>query len=66
VSNNNITKISMDELNQIQDFTNWEKVKEMTDEEIEANANQDPDCQPKDDDFWNDAKLIKPNTHRVS
>jgi hypothetical protein len=66
VSNNNITKISMDELNQIQDLTDWERVRKMTDEEIEANANEDPDCQPTDDDFWDDAKVVKPNTYRVS
>jgi hypothetical protein len=39
VSNNNIIKIPMDELNQIQDLTDWEKVKEMSDEDIKANAN---------------------------
>jgi hypothetical protein len=66
VSNNNITKISMDELNQIQDLTDWEKVKEMTDKEIEANANQDNDCQSTDDDFWDNAKVVKPKIHRVS
>lgn len=56
----------MDELNQIQDLTDWERVKKMTDEEIEANANDDPDCQPTDDDFWDDAKVVKPSTYRVS
>ena len=56
----------MDELNQIQDLTDWERVKQMTNKEIEANANKDPDCQPKDDDFWDDAKVVKPNPHRVS
>jgi hypothetical protein len=56
----------MDELNQIQDLTDWERVKGMTDEEIEANANNDPDCQPTDDDFWDDATVVKPNNHRVS
>jgi hypothetical protein len=56
----------MDELNQIQDLTDWKRVKGMTDEEIEANANEDIDCQPTDDDFWDNAKVVKPNTHRVS
>ena len=32
----------------------------------EANAKADPDCQPTDDDFWNNATVIKPNTHKVS
>jgi hypothetical protein len=66
VSNNNIIKIPMDELNQIQDLTDWEKVKEMSDEDIKANANEDPDCQPTDDNFWDDAKVVKLNTHEVS
>jgi hypothetical protein len=56
----------MDELNQIQDLTDWERVNNMTDEEIEANANNDPDCQATDDDFWDDATVVKPNNHRVS
>ena len=56
----------MDELNQIQDLTDWERVKGITDEEVETLAKADPDCQPTDDDFWDDAKVLKPNTHRVS
>ena len=56
----------MDELKQIQDLTDWKRVKEMTEAEIEANAQTDPDCQPTDDDFWADAKVVKPNTHKVS
>ena len=56
----------MDELKQIQDLTDWKRVKEMTEAEIEANAQADPDCQPTDDDFWADAKVVKPNTHKVN
>ena len=51
---------------QTEDSTNWKKVTEMTEAEIEASAKADPDCQPTDDDFWDDAKVVKPNTHRVS
>ena len=56
----------MDELNQIQDLTDWEQVKGMTDEEIEALAKADPDCQPTDDDFWDDATVVMPDTPKVS
>ena len=56
----------MDELKQTKDLTDWQKVTEMTEAEIEASAKADPDCQPTDDDFWDDAKVVKPNTHRVS
>jgi hypothetical protein len=66
VSETNITRVSMDELNQIQDLTDWQKVKGMTDEEIEALAQADSDCQPTDDDFWDDAVVVKPNINQVS
>jgi hypothetical protein len=66
VNNNNITKISMDEFSQIEDLTDWQSVKKKTDEEIQKNANDDPDCQPTSDDFWNDAKVVKLNTYRAS
>jgi hypothetical protein len=61
VSNDNITQISIDELARIQDLTDWEKVKAMTDEEIEINSSEDPDCQPTNESFWDDAKVVKPN-----
>ena len=51
---------------QTEDSTDWQRVTEMTEAEIEASAKADPDCQPTDDDFWDDAKVVKPNTHRVS
>lgn|GEM_PF-2433534 len=66
MSNSNITKVSIDELKQIEDLTDWKRVKEMTSEQIEANAKADPDCSPTDDDFWNDATVIQSNTHQVS
>lgn len=62
----NITRLSMDEVKQSQSLSDWSKVKAMTDEEIEALAKADPDCQPTDDDFWDDATVIKPNNHQVS
>ena len=51
---------------QTEDSTDWQRVKEMTEAEIEASAKADPDCQPTDDDFWDDAKVVKPNTDKVS
>ena len=66
MSETNITRLSMDEVKQSQSLTDWSKVKGMTDEEIETLAQADPDCQPTDDDFWDDATVVKPNNHRVS
>ena len=39
------------------DLTDWERVKSMSDAEIEANALSDPDALPFDDD-WENAALI--------
>jgi hypothetical protein len=44
----------MDEVKQSQSLTDWQKVKKMTEEEIETLAKAAPDCQPTDDDFWED------------
>ncbi|HHP7231766.1 MAG TPA: hypothetical protein ACFCUY_13025 [Xenococcaceae cyanobacterium] len=66
MSETNITRLSMDEVKQSQSLTDWSKVKGMTEEEIENLAKADPDCQPTDDDFWDDATVVKPNNHRVS
>jgi hypothetical protein len=56
----------MDEVKQSESLTDWERVKGMPEEEIEASAKADPDCQPTDDDFWDDATVVKPSNHRVS
>jgi hypothetical protein len=39
------------------DLTDWERVKSMSDAEIEANALSDPDALPFDDD-WENAAII--------
>jgi hypothetical protein len=41
------------------DLTDWERVKSMSDAEIEANALSDPDALPFDDD-WENAVIISP------
>ena len=62
----NITRLSMDEVKQSQSLTDWEKVKGMTSEEIEDLAKADPDCQPTDDDFWDDATVVMPVPSKIS
>ncbi|WP_072013868.1 hypothetical protein [Myxosarcina sp. GI1] len=66
MSKDNITRVSMDELKQFEDLTDWERVKRMTAKEIEDLAKADSDCQPTDDDFWDDATVTKPDNHKVS
>jgi uncharacterized protein (DUF4415 family) len=45
--------------------TDWARVDTMTEEEIEAAARSDPDAQPTDADFWEDAVLVFPSKHMV-
>lgn len=40
--------------------TDWVRVRAMTDEEIEAAAQSDPDAQLTDAEFWKGAKLVMP------
>ncbi len=40
--------------------TDWEKVKNMTEEEIHQAALSDPNAQPTDEAFWNDAEIVVP------
>ena len=42
--------------------TDWQRIRQMTDEDIEQNADQDLDspAYPYPDDFWKDSKLVSP------
>ena len=40
--------------------TDWEKVKNMTEAEINAAAASDPDAQPTDEVFWKNAHVVMP------
>lgn len=40
--------------------TDWNRVRAMTDEEITAAAESDPDAQPLDDAFWRTARVLEP------
>ncbi len=47
--------------------TGWEKVKNMTEAEIDEAAASDPDAQPTDEAFWKDAQVVIPQPkHAIS
>ncbi|MDR9403767.1 MAG: hypothetical protein RI580_10030 [Halothece sp. Uz-M2-17] len=50
MKNESITRVSWDELDQMEDLTDWERVNNMTEEEIEQNALDDPDNPPLTDE----------------
>ncbi len=41
--------------------TDWIKLRRMTDAEIHAGIEADPDAHPTDEDFWKDAKIVLPS-----
>ena len=45
--------------------TDWARVKAMTEEEIDAAARSDPDAQPTDAAFWEDAVVVFPSKKMV-
>jgi uncharacterized protein (DUF4415 family) len=53
-----ILRYTRGEIDTIEDETDWIRVDAMTDEEVYAAALSDPDAQPTDTDFWQDAKII--------
>ncbi len=42
------------------DLTDWTLLREMSDEEVNARAADDPDAQPTGAEFWKDAKVTQP------
>jgi len=45
--------------------TDWERLRGMSDAEVHAAVNADPDARATDADFWKDAKVILPRSKKV-
>ena len=45
--------------------TDWNKLRRMSDAEIHAGIEADPDAHPTDEDFWKDAKIVLPSRKEV-
>ena len=45
--------------------TDWERVKNMTESEIEAASASDADAQPTDEVFWTNAEIVMPQPKRA-
>ncbi len=43
-----------------EDLTDWALLREMSDEEVDSRAADDPDAQPTDADFWKGARATLP------
>lgn len=45
--------------------TDWERIDALTDEEIDAAVASDPDAELLDEDFWERARVVYPNSKKA-
>ncbi len=45
--------------------THWDRLRNMSDAELHAAVESDPDVHPTDEDFWKDAKVILPRRKEI-
>lgn len=45
--------------------TDWEKLHSMSDAEVHAAIESDPDAHPTDEEFWKDAEVVFPQRKQV-
>lgn len=64
MSEETITRVTREEIESMEDLSDWERVQNMTDEEAYQNALDDPDAQPIDEDMMG-LKRIYPKQRGV-
>jgi uncharacterized protein (DUF4415 family) len=45
--------------------TDWDRLRNMTDEEVHAAVVADPDIRPTDEDFWKTARVVVPHPKKT-
>ncbi len=45
--------------------TDWDKLRAMSDAEVHAAIESDPDAHPTDEEFWKDAEVVLPQRKQV-
>ena len=61
----NTTRINSEELDQIESQTDWERVRELSDEEIQQAVQEDPDTELLDEEWFQKAKLVVPTAEKT-
>lgn len=51
-----------DALRDQEERTDWERLRRMSDEDAEKAAASDPDAPPTDEEFWDQARLVRPKS----
>lgn len=65
VNEENITRVTREQWAKMKGKTEWNKVKAMSEAEIQKNALDDLDNQPLPDDFWDEVEENAPAVPRV-
>jgi len=60
MSDKHTTVVSDEELEEMEDHTDWEALQKKTDEEIEQAVREDPDAVLLDEEWFEKAKLVVP------
>ena len=47
------------------DGTDWERLRAVSDADVHAAIETDPDAHPTDEEFWKDAKVVLPRRKEV-
>lgn len=59
-----VTKVTLEEAEQAESKTDWERVEGLTDEEIHEAVEQDPDTVLLDDDWFETATFVMPSSEK--
>jgi len=59
------TKVKASELDRLEDRTDWNRLQELTDEEIENAVKEDPDQILLDKEWFEHAKLVTPESEKT-
>jgi len=64
MSENNTTRISLETLQGLDSQTDWERLESLSDDEIEAAIEKDPDAELLDADWFQKAQVVNPSVEK--
>lgn len=64
MSESNITNVSLEELDEMESRTDYDRLERLTDEEIESAAKDDPDTELLDADWFQKARVVDPDVDK--
>jgi len=59
-----VTKVTLEDAKQAESKTDWERVEELTDEDIHEAVEEDPDTYLLDDDWFETAEFVMPSSEK--